>query len=429
MDAVRGKLRVPGDKSISHRALLMGAGAEGVLSLHGLGNGADIASSASALRALGWTLKVPHPGDLEGVVEIKGRRGWAPTTECVVDCGNSGTTLRLLAGALATGTRAVTLKGDASLSARPMGRVVEPLRLMGAEIEMTKDRPPLLLRGGTLQGIDYRMPVASAQVKSALLLAGIQADGETRIRESVPTRDHTERLLRFLGVAVASTEDGPVVKEARLFSDKVIRIPGDFSSAAFFLVAAAILPDSDVTVLGVGLNPTRTALLDLLRAFGAVVDVELEDGSDDHGGEPRGRVRVAGRERLPLHVSAVEATALIDELPLVAVLGAVAEGTTLVSGASELRVKESDRIAAMGHGLRALGARFEPLPDGFVVTGPTRLRGGRVDAAGDHRIAMALAVAALAASDPVTIGGCEAVGISYPGFFRDLGRLTVPRSS
>ncbi len=333
--------------------------------------------------------------------------------------------MRLLMGAMAAGNRDLTLLGDTSLSTRPMGRVAGPLRLMGCSIDLSvRDTAPVRIRGGDLRGIEYTLPVPSAQVKSAVLLAGLQAQGSTTIREPIPTRDHTERLLAFLGAPVQVPAPGTLLVESRsLFSDKVIDIPGDLSSAAFLLAAAAILPGSDLRIRNVGVNPTRSAFLRLLETFGAIVDVEPET---DSGGEPRGHIRVRAGERRPLTVNAGLAAACIDEIPLVAVLGAVGDGTTVVTGAAELRLKESDRIAMICTGLQRLGVAIQPLADGFVVQGPARLSPATVHSGGDHRIAMALAVAGLTADGPVHIEGWEAVGVSYPGFEDALRSVVVP---
>jgi 3-phosphoshikimate 1-carboxyvinyltransferase len=329
--------------------------------------------------------------------------------------------MRLLMGILAGRPGEVTLRGDESLSRRPMRRVAEPLRLMGANVELAGDgTPPVGIKGAALHGIRYELPVASAQVKSAVLLAGLLAEGRTTVVEPVRTRDHTERLLGFLGAAVQVDGDAISVEAASLFGDKEINVPGDFSSASFLLTAAAITDGSDVTVADVGLNPTRTAFLQVLERFGAQVET---GGLVELSGEPRGWVRVRAGDRRPPWVEPHEIPACIDELPLVAVLGAAAAGTTELRGAGELRVKESDRVATIVDGLVRMGVRARALPDGFVIDGGP-IEGGVVDSHGDHRIAMALAVAGLAARGATTVRGWGAVGVSYPEFERDLQRLT-----
>jgi 3-phosphoshikimate 1-carboxyvinyltransferase len=304
-----------------------------------------------------------------------------------------------------------------------MGRVVKPLQEMGAQIRGRDggEHAPLVVTGGPLSGRTHVLPVASGQVKSALLFAGLLAKGETSVTEPSPSRDHTERLLRYLRVPVVSARNQLIVKSTNI-QNASVTIPGDISSAAFLLVAAALLPGSEIAIEKVGVNPTRTGILEILRAFGA--HVEIADLGEESG-EPRGTVRIRAGDRRPLDVSGDLVVAALDELPLVAVLGSAAEGETVVRDASELRVKESDRIAAIVDGLARMGADIQGTPDGFVVHGPVQLRGAAVDAAGDHRIAMALAIAALTAEGETTITGWESVGISYPGFERDLEHLVV----
>jgi 3-phosphoshikimate 1-carboxyvinyltransferase len=340
-----------------------------------------------------------------------------------IDVGNSGTTIRLLLGALAGSSTIAELTGDDSIRRRPMGRVVKPLQAMGASINGDDggDHAPLRVAGARLRGMDHVLPVASAQVKSALLLAGLLADGETSVEEPTRSRDHTERLFRYLGVPITSSGNRLSVKSTNI-QNASVTIPGDISSAAFLLVAAALRPDSDVAVEGVGLNPTRTGVLEILRSFGA--SVEIADAREESG-EPVGTVHIRPGDRRPFEIGGDLVVASMDELPLVAVLGTAAHGVTVVRDAAELRVKESDRIAAIVDGLRRMGASIEGTPDGFEVRGPSRLKGAVVDAAGDHRIAMALAIAALTADDETTITGWDSVGISYPGFERDLEQLVV----
>lgn len=328
--------------------------------------------------------------------------------------------MRMLAGVVAAHPFLTTLTGDASLSRRPMRRIIQPLTAMGARIEAAGgDRPPLRIHGGELDGIDFEPEVPSAQVKSAVLLAGLQARGQSRVTERTPTRDHTERALAAFGVDVHRAGKGVAVQGGQSLRAIAARVPGDISSAAFLMAAAAALPGSDITIEGVGLNPSRTAVLDVLRQFGAGLESEQ---IDEWQGEPVGRIRVRGQELGRLEIGREIVPGVIDELPVLAAL-ATAGGELRVTGAAELRVKESDRISVLVSGLRTLGADAEELPDGFHIRGGARLTGGVVHAHDDHRMAMAFAVAALAATGPVTIEGAQAAAVSYPSFFLDLERL------
>jgi 3-phosphoshikimate 1-carboxyvinyltransferase len=417
---VRGHLSVPGDKSISHRYALIGALAEGRSVLHNYAPGGDCASTLQCLAALGVAIERGESGGMP-VVRIEGRglRGLAAASQ-PLDCGNSGSTMRMLAGVVAAHSFTSTLGGDASLTRRPMRRIIDPITRMGATIDRAPgDRPPLTIHGTELHGIEYEPPVPSAQVKSAVLLAGLQARGDTTVFERTPTRDHTERALSAFGVAVTRREAGISVRGGQPLTAREARVPGDISSAAFLMVAAAVLPGSDVTIEGVGLNPSRTAVLDVLRRFG--VDVTSEQ-TDEWQGEPVGRIHLRAGALGSLELGSDIVPGVIDELPVLAAL-ATAGGELRVTGASELRVKESDRISALVSGLRALGANAEELPDGFHIRGNTRLTGGEVHAHDDHRLAMAFAVAGLAASGPVCIEGAHAAAVSYPTFFDDLERL------
>ncbi len=408
---LRGRVRVPGDKSISHRALILGALADGETAVSNLSTGEDVASTAACLDKLGVRFT-------EGTVRGVGLNGLR-RSEAALDCGNSGTTMRLLAGLLAGQPFESVLIGDASLSRRPMDRVVAPLREMGAAAETG---PPLRVGGRTpLRAIEYRTPVPSAQVKSAVLLAGLFADGETVVEEAVRTRDHTERMLRAMGadVDVSGTHvrlRPPQALSARPF----IEVPGDLSAAAFWLVAGTVHPDARIELPRVGVNPTRAALLQLLHATGACVDrTDMPDPV-----EPVADLVVSSaREARPVTIAGELAAEVIDELPVLAVLAATIPGESRISGARELRVKESDRIAAMAAGLAAMGAAVEALEDGWVIKGGRPLEGARVDSCGDHRVAMALAVAGLVAEGTTEIEGAECVSISYPGFWKDLEAL------
>ncbi len=417
---LRGRLRVPGDKSIAHRYALLAALAEGRSTLAHFAPGADCRSTLSCLRGLG----VEVDEGREGTVTILGRGlGQLRSPGQPLDCGNSGTTMRLLAGVLAGHPFAATMTGDASLSRRPMRRVMAPLELMGARIAAVDGRAPLTVRGTRLRGIDYKPDTPSAQVKSAVLLAGLHADGTTRVTEPAATRDHTERALAAFGGQVSVDGLAISVTGGQRLEGTALTVPGDFSSAAFWLVGAAALPGSRVEIDDVGLNPTRTSLLGVIQRFGARVDVEV---TATENGEPRGTVVVEGDRMGTVEIAPDEVPGLIDELPAIAALAAHG-GEVTVRGAGELRVKESDRIAALVAGFRALGIDAEERADGFVVRGASggsrKPSGGRADAQGDHRMAMAFAIAALGAEQPSTIDGSDVVGISYPGFFEALERL------
>ncbi|WP_287152740.1 3-phosphoshikimate 1-carboxyvinyltransferase [Candidatus Solincola tengchongensis] len=417
--ALRGELRVPPDKSISHRAAILGAMARGTTVAEPFLRSGDCLSTLRCLRQLG--VEVDLKGDTL-VVKGRGPEGWrAP--EKTLDAGNSATTMRLLAGALSGRPFRSELTGDESLRRRPMGRIVRPLRLMGADIEALGEgeRPPLVIRGGELRGIEHRMEMDSAQVKSALLLAGLQAEGETRVLGGRSSRDHTERMLLLMGADLSfEGEDVLVIRRSDL-QPAEIDIPGDLSSASFLLAAAALVPGSRLTVRDVGLNPTRAGFLSVLNSMGALV---LESAYREVCNEPRGDLEAGSASLRGVEVEGWRIPALIDEVPLLAVLGCRARGETVVRGAGELRVKESDRIAAVCGELRKMGASIEELPDGFVVHGPVNLRGANVDSHGDHRIAMSLAVAALCAEGETVISGWECVDISFPGFLDTLRYLT-----
>jgi 3-phosphoshikimate 1-carboxyvinyltransferase len=405
-----GALAVPGDKSVSHRALMLAALAEGRSRIRGFLEGEDTRATAAVLSRLGVRIETPAAGErLVHGVGLHGLRGSAEA----LDCGNAGTGMRLLTGLLAGQAFDSTLIGDASLSKRPMRRVTDPLAQMGARIDSNGGLPPLHVHGGRLlQGIRYALPVASAQVKSALLLAGLYAQGETEIIEPHPTRDYTERMLAAFGWPI-ELEPG----RARLSGGHALRatdvdVPADFSSAAFFLVAASIVPGSVLRLAAVGLNPRRTGLLQALRLMGADITVENERAS---GGEPVGDLVV---RHAPLHgITLPEALVpdMIDELPALFIAAAAARGRTVVSGAAELRVKESDRIASMAAGMHALGIDVEETQDGAIIQGGS-IQGGRVSSHGDHRIAMSFAVAGLIAGQAVRIDDCINVATSFPGF-------------
>ena len=408
---IRGRVRVPGDKSISHRAAIIGALASGVTRVRGFLRADDCRRTLDCLRVLGVRIE-----DVGAEIVIHGTAGSLSPPPSILFAGNSGTTMRLLCGVLAGQPFTAEIDGDQSLRRRPMDRVAEPLRQMGASVAARDGRyPPLRISGGTLHGIRYELPVASAQVKSAVLLAGLFASGETEVVELVPTRDHTERMLSGFGVPIRR-EVHRVTLSPAVPRGGPVDVPGDISSAAFLLAAAAASEHSELTVEDVGLNPTRTGVLDVLRTMGASVTTEaVREGP----GEPMGTVSVRGGRLRGTTVAGTLIPRVIDELPVLCVLAAVAEGRTVIRDAAELRVKESDRIGVLARGLRALGVAVEERPDGMEITGG-RLREGIVEAEGDHRIAMAFAVAGLLADGPVTVRGAESVLISFPGFFETL---------
>lgn len=405
---------MPGDKSISHRALILAALGRGKSRIRRVNVGRDVRASADALAELGADVRWDATNS---EVEVEGH-GWGGLREpaSVLDVDNSGTSMRLLAGLCATVDGLSVLTGDESLRRRPMLRVVEPLRRMGATLDGRShgERPPLVVRGGQLSGIEWEMDVASAQVKSAVLLAGLRAAGKTSVIEPQPSRDHTERMLVALGGPVA--RQGPrVTVGGHTFEPPPIdlEVPGDLSSAMFLIVAAALVPGSELRVCGVGLNPTRAGALDALGHMGARLEAER---AGERAGEPVGSVVVSSSDLSGIEPDPGAVATFVDELPLLAVAATQAEGETVIRGAAELRVKESDRIAATVEGLRALGARIEPRPDGMVVRGPTSLGGGEVDSHGDHRIALALAVAGLVASERVRVRNWDCVDTSFPEF-------------
>ena len=417
---VRGNVRPPGDKSISHRYALFAAIADGTTTLDGYSTGADCASTLSCLRALGVPVELTGHDTAGLRLRISGRglrRFLLPAD--TLDAGNSGTTMRLLSGVLAAQPFTSRIAGDESLSRRPMRRVIVPLERMGARIASNDGRPPLRIDGNShLRPIDFHTEVPSAQVKSAVLLAGLHAEGETRVTEAVQTRDHTERGLKAFGVDVERVGLTVAIKGGQRPQAAALRVPGDISSAAFWMVAAASLPDSEVVVDEVGLNPTRTAIIDVLRRMGADVDVDERV----EGAEPIGCITVRHGGLKPSEILPAEVPGLIDELPVLAAL-ATHGGSLRVTGAEELRVKESDRISALAEGFRQMGAEIEEFADGFHVDGDRQLHGGEVDARNDHRLAMAFAIAALGATGPTTIRDAGAAAVSYPEFFSVLESL------
>ena len=406
-----GDLVVPGDKSVSHRSIMLGSLADGTVEVSGFLEGDDALATMAAFRAMGVAIEGPDQGRV--TIHGVGLRGLKQPRQ-VIDCGNSGTSMRLLSGLLSGQNFSLELTGDASLRKRPMNRVAVPLREMGAEIETAADgRPPLKIRGkASLRAIEYAMPVASAQVKSALLLAGLYANGKTCVIEPAPTRDHTERMLRAFGYPVETNGAKICVEGGGRLRAANIDVPADISSAAFFMVGASIAPGSDITLRNVGVNPTRTGVIHILRAMGA--DIALLN-EREQGGEPVADIRVRHAQLKGIEIDPAHVPLAIDEFPVLFVAAANADGITTLSGAEELRVKESDRIQVMADGLRKLGVDAEPLADGMRIRGGA-YTGGRIDSAGDHRIAMAFAIAALCAKGDVEIDDCANVATSFPGF-------------
>lgn len=414
---LRGKMTVPGDKSISHRALILGALGEGPTEISGCLRSDDCHRTLEAIRAVGIEIEDGETLRIYG----KGLYGLREPGE-ILDCGNSGTTIRLLTGVLAGQPFLSFLTGDASLRRRPMDRIVIPLRRMGAEVygRAQNTLPPLAVRGGPLRGLRYDSPVASAQVKSAILLAGLFAEGSTTVIEPSRSRDHTERMLRARGQRVETTgREVTLMPTGSLRADR-IAVPGDFSSAAFFVVAALILPDSDLIIEGVGVNPTRTGLLDALEAMGAAIEVHPEEES---AGEPRARLHVRTSRLQGVSLGGDLIPRLIDEIPVLAVAAACAEGKTVIRNAAELRVKESDRIRAIATELNRMAIRTEELDDGLVIHGGGTLRGASCDSHGDHRVGMAFTVAGLRGDQETTISDTACIQTSFPAFLQTLQDL------
>jgi 3-phosphoshikimate 1-carboxyvinyltransferase len=421
--SLRGRVTPPADKSISHRAALFGAMSDEPVAIRNYLYAEDTLSTLTALRVLGAAIDVQES---ELVVRGVGLRGALEATGGTIDVGNSGTLLRLLPGWLAGQPGGVwTLDGDESIRKRPVDRVVEPLALMGAAVEAREGRlPPLKVGAGGLTGIEYELPVASAQVKSCVLIAGLLAEGETVVREPHPSRDHTERILLGSHARFSRRDDGALsVSQLDELELGEVTVPGDPSSAAFWITAATLVPDSRIVIDGVGLNWTRTGFIRIAERMGAVVVGEFEPTGTFTSAEPIGDLDVASSPLESTTVEAAEIPLAIDEIPLVGLLGVFAEGETVVSGAGELRVKESDRIAGIVEGLGRLGADIEATEDGFAVRGTGRLQGGTIDSRGDHRLAMVGAVAGLVSEEGVEVERFEAVSVSYPSFERDLERL------
>ncbi|GJL81914.1 MAG: 3-phosphoshikimate 1-carboxyvinyltransferase [marine bacterium B5-7] len=406
-----GSMMVPGDKSISHRTVMLGSIADGQTRVSGLLEGEDVIATVSAMRAMGVDIDGPANGEM--TIAGVGMHGLS-APPAPLDFGNSGTAMRLMCGLLAAQSFASELSGDESLLARPMERVARPLREMGANIETSAGKPPILIQpasDGLLASV-HHLEVASAQVKSALLLAGLYARGETRVIEPAITRDHTERMLRAFGIQVHGGEDWASVSGDQKLIGTDVEVPGDLSSASFFLVGAAISPDTELTISDVGVNPTRTGIIRILEAMGATID---ESNPRDIAGEPVADLTVHGAQLTGIDIPPSWVPLAIDEFPAVCIAAAAASGTTVIRGAAELRVKESDRIAAMTAGLRNLNIHVDEFDDGIAVTGGM-MSGGQIDSFGDHRIAMAFAIAGIIASDTIRIANCRNVATSFPGF-------------
>jgi 3-phosphoshikimate 1-carboxyvinyltransferase len=410
---LRGDVAIPGDKSISHRSIMFGSLAQGTTRVSGFLTGEDNLSTLKAFQAMGITISRPVPGEL--VIEGRGLDGLQEPAD-VLDCGNSGTTMRLMCGLLSGQRFFSVLSGDQYLRRRPMKRVVAPLATMGARIWGRRggELAPLAIQGGELSAISYTSPIASAQVKSAVLLAGLYAEGETTVREPHLSRDHSERMLTWFGADVRPFPGGVTVAGRPQLQARDMIIPGDISSAAFFLVAGLLTPGAELLVRNVGINPTRCGILEILRAMGGHLELHNERVQS---GEPVADILVKHSRLRGIEIGGEVVPRAIDEFPVISVAAALAEGTTIIRDAEELRVKETDRIAAMASELAKLGAAIEPTPDGMIITGRERLSGGAVTSHGDHRIAMSCAVAALVATGPVTIADTACTETSFPGFW------------
>lgn len=415
---LRGVIKPPPDKSISHRALMLASLADGTSEVRNFLEAEDCLATMRAFSRMGINIERKAPGVVS--VAGKGFKGLCPP-EGELDLANSGTSMRLLLGILAGQPFMATLTGDESLSKRPMRRVTDPLRKMGAKIQGPEDGnfAPLTIKGGKLKGLQFSNEVASAQVKSAILFAGLFASGSTQVKELLPSRDHTERMLALFGANFKKEGNVSIVQKAERLAPQTLMVPGDISSAAFFIVAGCIVPDSDIVIRGVGLNPTRTGMLDVLKEMGA--DILVENLKEDW--EPTGDLRVRSSKLRAVKIVKEKIPSLIDELPVLMVACALAEGKSEIHGAEELRVKESDRIHSMCRNFKGLGVEIEELPDGCIIQGRRDLEGGAAESFGDHRIAMSMAVAALRAKKEVEIRGSECVSISYPGFYSDLRSL------
>ncbi|MFN7252216.1 MAG: 3-phosphoshikimate 1-carboxyvinyltransferase [Anaerobacillus sp.] len=418
VDRLKGEIKVPGDKSISHRAVMFGAIANGKTTVEGFLPGEDCLSTISCFRKLGIEIEQE-----EDRVTVYGK-GWDGLREAseILDVGNSGTTTRLMLGILATRPFHSVVIGDASIAKRPMARVTVPLKQMGAKIDGRSEGnyTPLSLRGGQTKAISFHSPVASAQVKSAILLAGLQSEGVTTVTEPHKSRDHTERMLKAFGVQLQEDETSVSVSGGQSLQAQHVVVPGDISSAAFFLVAGAIVPNSEITLLNVGINPTRTGIIEVLRKMGAKLQITNERVINE---EKMADLTISTSELGGIEISGELIPRLIDEIPIIAILATQANGTTLIKDAEELKVKETNRIDTVVSQLQKLGANIEATEDGMIIHGPTPLTGGQVASFGDHRIGMAMAIAGLVSSEEIEIQEIEAIDVSYPNFFQHLAEL------
>lgn len=415
---MNGTIRVPGDKSISHRAVLFGSIAEGKTEIDGFLNGADCRSTISCMRQLGISIE-----ETKDKVFVNGKGLFGLNeSKTVLDTGNSGTTFRLISGILSGQKFESHLDGDSSIRKRPMGRIIKPLSMMGAKIKSENDNglAPLSIYPSSLHGIDYKSPVASAQVKSAILLAGLYADGETFVTEPARSRDHTERMLGAFGADLSINGNRVGISDHPLLKGKHITVPGDISSAAYFLAAGLIVPNSCITVLNVGINPTRSGIIDVIKKMGGNIVIE---NNRIESGEPVADITVSTSALHGTDISGDIIPALIDEIPVISVMAAAADGTTTIRDASELRVKESDRVKTVTENLRAMGAEIEPHEDGMTINGGRSLHGAYIHTYGDHRLAMSMAVAGLIADGVTTFDDSSCVYVSYPGFFESLQKM------
>ncbi len=421
---IKGEIWVPKDKSISHRAAMLGAIAKGITEIEGFLMAQDCLSTLNCLEKMGTDIQIIQATDkTKANIKITGKGLYGlkkPSTPLFV--GNSGTTIRLLAGILAGQNFETEITGDKSIVQRPMARIIEPLRLMGAQIYGLKkqDTAPLYIKGAKLKGINYALPVPSAQIKSAILFAGLYADGKTVVKEQVKSRDHTEIMLRSFGAGIQRENDHIILHPGEKLDARNIKIPGDISSAAFFIVAASILPGSEIVVKDVGINPTRTGIIDVLKEMGACINIQNQTCTN---GEQAADIYVRSASLRGVEVEAEVIPRIIDELPILAVAAAFADGVTTIKGAGELRVKESDRIEAICDGLSRLGADIKKTEDGLIIRGDDSLQGNKVSSFGDHRIAMSLAIAGLAASGQTQIDDADCIKVSYPDFFESLSDL------
>lgn len=420
VSAISGTLIVPGDKSISHRAIMTGSIAKGTTKIEGLLTGEDCLSTVRVFKQLG--VDIERTGETSFTVQGKGLHGLKEPTD-ILDVGNSGTTIRLISGILAGQAFNSILTGDSSIRNRPMGRIIEPLTLMKGKIYGRDNNrfAPLFIKGSDLTGISYNSPISSAQIKSAILYAGLYAEGETKVIEPILSRDHSEKMLMQFGAAINAADKVVTIKSGKELEGQDIKVPGDFSSAAFLIAAALLVPNSRLVIEGVGLNPTRIGFLEAVQAMNGKAEIINQR---KYGEEQVGDLLIETSSLNGIDITDERVPMLIDELPLLAVLATQAEGVTKVTGAKELRVKETDRIAAITSELRKLGVKVEELEDGFIISGKQNISGGIVDTHGDHRIGMSMAIAGLIANNEIIIENFDAINISYPKFLEDLAKIS-----